>query len=285
MKNVKSNAKLLFNSMLSKLEVVYEKNEALAISKLYFSDVLNLSYAQIIAEKEFEFDIDKLENDNQRLVNQEPIQYVVEKCEFLDLVFFVNKHTLIPRPETEELVLKISKDLQNSLKTKLLDIGSGCGCIPISLKNKNPSWQISGLDISKEAIEMAKKNANINQSEIDFFQYDILDNNLKLERKFNCIVSNPPYVLESEKAQMSKNVLNFEPYSALFVPDNDALLFYKAILKFSHTNLEKNGRIYFEINPLKSTEMKNLLSEFNYSNIESIKDFNNKIRFVTGIKS
>lgn len=271
--------------MLSKLEIVYGKNEALSITKIYFSDSLNLSYSQIITDNEFEFDIDKLEKDTQRLVNQEPIQYVVEKCEFLDLVFFVNKHTLIPRPETQELVLKISTDLQNNLKTKLLDIGTGSGCIPIYLKNKNPSWQISGLDISKEALEMAKINAKINQSEIDFFQYDILDINLKLEQKFNCIVSNPPYVLESEKAEMSQNVLNFEPYSALFVSDNNALQFYRAILKFSQTNLEKNGRIYFEINPLKSDEMKNLLTEFNYSNIESIKDFNNKIRFVTGIKS
>lgn len=271
--------------MLSKLETIYDKNEALAVAKIYFNDNLGISYSQILIDSDIFYDEKILEKDTQRLINQEPIQYITTKSSFLDFIFEVNNHTLIPRPETEEFVIKISKDLKNSNKIKLLDIGTGSGCIPISLKKMNPNWQISALDISTEALKIAIKNAHTYQAEIDFFQYDILKFDTNISQKFNCIVSNPPYVLDSEKIEMQKNVLDYEPHLALFVPDSKALLFYKAILVFANLYLEKNGSIYFEINPLKSVEMTQLLAEFNYSNIECVKDFNNKTRFVTGIKS
>lgn len=285
MKNKSSNAKILFKLVFDKLKTIYDKNEAMAIAKIYFNDSWGVSYAQIISEQTIFYDESKLNHDLQRLENQEPIQYIIGKSKFLDSDFFVNKHTLIPRPETEELVLKISNDLKNINKIKLLDIGTGSGCIPISLKLLHPNWKISALDISFEALKIAKKNSENNKVEIDFFQYDILKNNFEINTTFNCIVSNPPYVLESEKSEMNKNVLEFEPHEALFVPNSNALIFYRAILEFSNKHLEKNGSLYFEINPLMSTEIKILFNEFNYSNIESIQDFNNKTRFVKGIKS
>lgn len=269
----------------SKLKNIYDKNEAMAIAKIYFMDELALSSVDIALDKPITYNKAKFENDLQKLHNQEPVQYITGKCKFLDLDFMVNHYTLIPRPETEELVLRITKDFKNSNLLKVLDVGTGSGCIPISLKNLNPDWTVSALDISDDVLEMAKINAEKLKAKIAFFLYDILNRTSNIDTVFDCIISNPPYVLESEKVAIHSNVLNYEPHLALFVPDENPLLFYKAILEFCESNLKLNGSIYFEINPLKATEMHELLKEFDYSNIELIKDFNNKIRFVTGIKS
>lgn len=284
MKKERSNAKILFKTLIGKLESVYDKNESLAIAKIYFNDQLGISNTEIIAEKEVLYVLEAFQNDVQRLINQEPIQYIVNKAMFLDTPFIVNQNTLIPRPETEELVLMVTNDLSKTQNVLLLDIGTGSGCISVLLKKLNPKWHISALDFSMKALEIAKINAKNSNTEIDFFHYDILNIDPSFQLTVNCIVSNPPYILSDEKKFMHKNVLNYEPHSALFVPDNDALLFYNAVLIFSKTHLASNGCIYFEINPLKSNEMLLLLAKHNFTAIECIKDFNNKIRFVKGIK-
>lgn len=283
MKIEKQNAKVLFNSLATKLNLVYSLTEAEAIAKIYFNDVLGISNAKIKLNDIVEIDTEKFISDTQKLENQYPIQYLAGKAPFLDWWFEVNEHTLIPRPETEELVALINKKLKKHPKLNVLDIGTGTGCIPVSLKKMNPNWNVFGLDISKNALEIAYKNAISNQVEIEFIKHDILNNTL-LINELDCIISNPPYVLESEKQTMQKNVLDFEPTVALFVPDNEALIFYEAILAFAKLNLKTGGDIFFEINSLKSAEIEQLLIKYQYSEIEMIRDFNNKIRFASAIK-
>lgn len=282
----KYNAKLLFNLIVSKIELIYSKNEASQITKIYFEDALSIKQAQYL-ENDIWIELDKikLENDIKLLENHCPIQYVCQKAYFLNNFFKVNNHTLIPRPETEELVILIDKYFKNNINLSVLDIGTGSGCIPISLKKMNPNWDISGLDISKEALKIANENANILDVNVTFFEYNILKNyTLNITKKFDIIVSNPPYVLNSEILKMNKNVLDYEPHNALFVSDENSLLFYENILKFNKKYLNPNGYVFFEINPLKSNKIKEMLELFHYSDVEMVKDFNNKIRFAKAKK-
>ena len=218
-----------------------------------------------------------------KLLNSEPIQQIVGKVEFFDCIFKVDANTLIPRPETEELVELI---LQNNPKENLnlLDIGTGSGCIPIVLKKNRVNWKISAIDISMGALKIAKENAIKNETKIDFRQDNILNSTHQFQTLFDIIVSNPPYVLASDKEQMAENVLKFEPHLALFVEDEDPLLFYRSILKYSEKNLAKNGWIYFEIHESFGKEMFKLMEKFKFKNIEIIKDLQGKDRMVLGQK-
>jgi release factor glutamine methyltransferase len=216
-----------------------------------------------------------------RLKKNEPIQYILGYTDFRDLTYHLNADTLIPRPETEELVELILEQVNG--EKHILDIGTGSGCIPISLKSESPIFTLSAIDISNNAIQMATQNAIANKVDVQFYNDDIL-NPINSYESFDVIVSNPPYVLDSEKDLMRANVLDYEPERALFVPDNDPLKFYRAICEFASNNLKSNGKLFFEINEQYGEETKNLLKEFGYSKIKIHEDLNGKIRFSSAMK-
>ena len=220
----------------------------------------------------------------ERLKNQEPIQYILGKTDFFGLPFLVDKNTLIPRPETEELVAWIIDEVEilnnkSSPKISLLDIGTGSGCIPISFAKNIDFAAIYAIDISTKTLEVALKNADSNQVSISFFEMDILKtSNLDLLSKdktqinFDIIVSNPPYVRESEKSAMDKNVLENEPHQALFVSDENPLVFYEKIADLALLHLSRNGLLFFEINQYLGNQTVNMLLKKGFKNIELRKD-------------
>jgi release factor glutamine methyltransferase len=219
----------------------------------------------------------------ERLQNFEPIQYILGKTEFYGLTFKVNPSVLIPRPETEELVDWILKD-SPFVNTAMLDIGTGSGCIPVAIAYNRPDLKIEAWDVSSEAISMARKNAELNKVNIDFSNSDILLwRQKKTGKKYNLIVSNPPYVRRSEETLMLKNVVDHEPHLALFVRDEDPLIFYKEISAFAESHLNPGGRIYFEINEKLGTEVEKLLNS-HFSNVIIRKDINGKDRMARAEK-
>ena len=210
------------------------------------------------------------------LKRQKPLQYILGKAEFYGLKLKVNNHTLIPRPETEELVSWVLQEQFNSA----LDIGTGSGCISIALA-KHSKATISAIDISEMALKVAKKNAAINEVKIDFIQQNVLRSSSL--SKVDVIVSNPPYVLESEKQKMKANVLQYEPHLALFTPDKEPLLFYKKIGSLAAKSLNCGGKLYFEINEQYGAEILEMLSKIGFVDIALKKDINDKDRMIKAI--
>ena len=226
------------------------------------------------------------------LKQERPIQYILGETEFYGLRFFVNENTLIPRPETEELVELILDE--NSKKKipnpKILDIGTGSGCIAISLVKNIAEAEVFALDVSDKALEIAKKNAEFNEVQVNFINKSILEiddlkfpttNNQQPPTFFDIIVSNPPYVRNLEKKEIKKNVLEYEPHLALFVEDNDALLFYRKIAQLAQKSLSEKGKLYFEINQYLGKEMVDLLQNLGFQNIELIKDVYGNDRMIS----
>lgn len=216
------------------------------------------------------------------LKTEKPIQYIIGETWFYDSKFFVNEHTLIPRPETEELVDWIVSKFpktQNPKPITVLDIGTGTGCIPISIKKNIPQAEVFAIDVSEEALKVAKRNAVENNVEVNFILQNILDAE-KLESKFDVIVSNPPYVRNLEKQEIKKNVLEYEPHLALFVEDNDALLFYRKIAQLAKESLTENGHLFFEINQYLGKETVELLEQLGFKNIELRKDIYGNDRMI-----
>jgi release factor glutamine methyltransferase len=211
-----------------------------------------------------------------------PVQYVVGKAHFYGSVFNVRPSVLIPRPETEELVDLIIKENKGITDLSIIDIGTGSGCIAVSLKKNLQDAKVSALDISAAALEVATENAMLNNVEIEFIQRDILNEDLSNGQKFDVIVSNPPYVCRSEHSEMEKNVLDYEPHLALFVEDDDPLLFYRAITESAVRHGRAGARIYFEINQAFGQETADLMKEKGFENIELLKDINNKNRILRG---
>ena len=205
------------------------------------------------------------------LKKQKPIQYILGETEFFGLRFLVNEHTLIPRPETEELVELVIKQNQNRSTFKILDIGTGSGCIAVSLAKNLPNAEVFAIDISENALATALKNAEINNVTVHFIQKNILITE-DLGEQFDVIVSNPPYVRMLEKEKIQANVLEYEPHLALFVEDEDALLFYRKIALLAQKNLTKSGKLYFEINQYLGTETCNLLERMGFKEIDLLKD-------------
>ncbi len=217
-----------------------------------------------------------------RLEKEEPIQYILKYTEFYNCRIDVNEHVLIPRPETEELVdLILGQVLEGD---KILDIGTGSGCIPIALKKAKPTLDLFAIDISEKALEMAKASAVKNETEIEFKLKDILKDTLDEYPNLDCIVSNPPYVLASDKEKMSNNVLNFEPHLALFVEDQDPLLFYRRIAALGMEKLNNGGKLFFEIHEDFGKETKNFLEELKYKNVKIIQDLQGKDRMIFCVK-
>lgn len=213
------------------------------------------------------------------LKKHQPLAYILGEWEFFELNFMVNEHTLIPRPETEELVQLIIKENKLSNPT-MLDIGTGSGCIAISLKKNIPNSKVFAYDVSKEALAVAQQNANKNNVEVTFKEIDILNDKEDLTFRFDVIVSNPPYIPLKDKDSMNKNVLDYEPHLALFVENEQPLLFYTVIAEFAKKYLSKNGKLYFEIHKDLGNEVKNLLETKGFINVEIVDDMNGKNRMV-----
>ncbi|GAA3625474.1 peptide chain release factor N(5)-glutamine methyltransferase [Flavivirga jejuensis] len=234
----------------------------------------------------------KVENYNtilnalELLKKQRPLQYILGNTEFYGLPFKVNEHVLIPRPETEELVEWIVKEQSqvNNRNLKIIDIGTGSGCIAISLAKNLPDAKIYALDISEGALSIASKNAKLNAVDIEFVKADILNYDSHAI-EFDIIVSNPPYIRELEKNMMKPNVLDNEPHLALFVADENPLQFYEAIIKFAIKNLNKNGQVFFEINEYLGNDMIQLLQKNNFSNIKLKQDIFKKDRMIKAVLS
>ena len=241
----------------------------------------NRSDCIIHTDKEITIEIsDEIKQIVRDLKTQKPLQYILGEVEFYGMKFQVNEHTLIPRPETEELVEWVLEDYKSiNFEHVVIDMGTGSGCIAISLAMEQPFFNVTALDISSKALEIAKSNAIENKTIINFLQADITVLSSEIF-PVNVIVSNPPYIHPREKKEMKNNVLNNEPPIALFVPEEDPLLFYRCILEYAQKNLLPDGVIYFEINPYFLSEMKNLiLSITNYS-IEERKDIFGKVRML-----
>lgn len=229
-----------------------------------------------------EVEIQKWEAIISELKTEKPIQYIIGETWFYDSKFYVNEHTLIPRPETEELVDWIVSKFPQTPNPKLitaLEIGTGTGCIPISIKKNIPYAEVFAIDVSEEALKVAKRNAVENKVEVNFILQNILEVE-KLESKFDVIVSNPPYVRNLEKQEIKKNVLEFEPHLALFVEDNDALLFYRKIAQLAKESLAENGQLFFEINQYLGKETVKLLEQLGFKNIELRKDIYGNDRMI-----
>ena len=245
----------------------------------------NLKRVDVALNPNFELSEDDVKKWNailSELQQEKPIQYITGEVWFYGLKFEVNENTLIPRPETEELVewiIESQKLKIQSQKLEILDIGTGTGCIPISLKANLPQANVSAIDVSEKALEVAKRNAISNKVEINFIQTNILEVE-DLNQYFDIIVSNPPYVRNLEKEEIKKNVLDYEPHLALFVEDTDALLFYRKIAQLALKNLAPNGLLFFEINQYLGKETVELLENLGFKNIELKKDMYGNDRMV-----
>jgi len=273
------------------LSTIYDVNEINSLCMMVLESIVNISSAKIKAFPKTEIstpDSERITNILTRLATGEPIQYILGYTEFYRLHFKVNPSVLIPRPETEELVDWVISSVGSSelAAGEFLDIGTGSGCIPISLKKNLPNVQISAIDISLEALQTAKENAELNKVDVNFIENDILNptNHSLLTTHYSLIVSNPPYVTLEDKKLMHTNVTDFEPHTALFVPENDPLIFYKAIADFASDHLEKGGLLFFEINESYGKQVVDILNSKLLINIELRKDISGKDRMIKANK-
>jgi release factor glutamine methyltransferase len=292
MKVIDNRAVSVYALFRKELENLYPVEEIETFLFFSFSEYFGFSRSDMVLKKEMrlsESELLKFFRVIRKLKLHVPIQYILGNTEFYGLKFNVNEHVLIPRPETEELVHWIVEESKvQSSKLKVLDIGTGSGCIAIALKKNMPEAEVYALDISENALAVAKKNAELNNAEIHFIQGDILANSLIhqfTKSPIQLIVSNPPYITEKEKSEMSANVLGHEPHTALFVPDNDALLFYRAILDFASDKLAEGGKIYFEVNSMYAAAVAELATEKGFINCSIRKDVNGNERMLMCNKS
>ena len=261
----------------SQLASCYSPEEATDLAFWIVEETTGLSRADLSAGKDTQ-NISNIEIILKRLQKKEPIQYIFGHTLWFGLDLLVNSATLIPRPETAELVQLLLDSHPADEPFSVLDIGTGSGCIAIALKKRRPNWQIYGLDVSAEALQVAAQNAIRNNVEVHWLHADIFDPNLQSPiYNLKCIISNPPYVLDSEKKTMDLNVLDYEPHTALFVPDNDPLRYYKRIVE-----LGLSKYLYFEVNEKFASQVAQLLRENKYENIEIKRDIYEKERMVCG---
>ena len=260
----------------SELQTIQEDSEIESFFFILTEYLQHLRRIDVSLNPDFEVSEEDLGKWNAiilELKTEKPIQYITGEAWFYGHRFEVNENTLIPRPETEELVEWIVESIKNEVSSiKILDIGTGSGCIPIALKKEIPNAIVSAIDVSEKALEMARKNAIDNEVEVHFILQNILETESLIE-KYDIIVSNPPYVRNLEKQEIKKNVLAYEPHLALFVEDSNALLFYRKIAELALTSLSPNGKLFFEINQYLGKETVELLENLGFKNIELRKDF------------
>ena len=285
-----------FNKSIKHL---YPTSEIDSFFFLILEEYIGFKRIDIVLKSDFYIDQESLnlmQVATKQLEQEIPIQYIIGKTEFFGLPFNINKEVLIQRPETEALVEQVIKEVSliktyntasneatNEKQITILDIGTGSGCIAISLKKQLPGSKISAIDVSDKALRVAKKNAALNKVNINFIHLDILKTN-NLDKLYDVIVSNPPYVRELEKKEMKNNVLNNEPHLALFVDNKNPLLFYNKIAELAKNFLTKNGQLHFEINQYLGKETIKLLAEKGFKNIQLKKDIFGNDRIITAFK-
>ncbi|MFY7963265.1 MAG: peptide chain release factor N(5)-glutamine methyltransferase [Chitinophagaceae bacterium] len=276
------NLQQALSHITNQLSLLYEHRECLSIANLVLEDVTMFSKTQRLIKKDDalnEVQIKKIESYIAKLLKHQPVQQVLGYTWFAGNRFIVDENVLIPRPETDELVAAIALENKNKI-ISILDIGTGSGCIAISLKKILPNASVTAIDVSVSALEIAKKNATSIGVDIEIKKMDFLDkNNWSSFPKFDIIVSNPPYIKENEKQYMNDNVLLHEPHLALFVPNDNALLFYNAIAALAKTNLKQNGTIWVEINEALGQETAQVFTEKGFTVIIK-KDMQGKDRMV-----
>ena len=269
-----------------KLCDIYPENEIQALTRILLQEITGGQTPLFSSDKSKQLNAQqegRLDDILLRLQKSEPLQYVLGQTEFYGLPFYVNEDVLIPRPETEELVEWIASEFWNQ-PLRILDIGTGSGCIAVTLAKKLLQATVEAWDISSKALAVAERNAAINKVKVTFRQLDVLNESSKIRGKFDVIVSNPPYVMNAEKEEMHHNVLNYEPHLALFVEDNDPLLFYRKIAELGNRLLLPQGKLYFEINAAKGKETVALLQTLGYSNVELRKDLSGNDRMVAATR-
>lgn len=276
----------ILNHVSGKLSRIFNHNEIQTIKKFIAEAVLNLPYHQVFLntnQKVNETKVLEVDRVINELIAGKPLQYALGLAYFSDLVLKVNQSVLIPRPETEELVSLIVRE-NNFKNPRILDVGTGSGCIALALAKHIPHAIVTAIDISPDAIAIAQENAKYNNLSVNFIQADIFDPKPIVGLTFDIVVSNPPYVTESEKESINSNVLDYEPHIALFVPDDDPLIFYRAIAAQSVSWLTQGGWLWFEINESFAPDVVDLLKSFCFINVASIYDFKGKPRFVKAQK-
>lgn len=273
------------SEFIKALSSLYDEMEIESFFYIILEQFHNKKRIDLALQPEMEMDALQLlrwETVLSELKKEKPIQYILGETEFYGLRFRVNENTLIPRPETEELVELIISDNQitkNTNSLTILDIGTGSGCIAICLAKNLSNAKVSAIDVSEKALEMAKKNAEINEVNVNFILADVLKLST-LQEKYDVIVSNPPYVRNLEKHEIKPNVLEFEPHLALFVEDDDALIFYRKIAELALKNVSENGKLYFEINQYLGKETVELLENLGFKNVKLIKDIYENDRMI-----
>lgn len=269
---------------ITSIQDQYAMEECTALFEIAAENLLNINRSSFIIKQEVEVPANEerqIKNVAEQLHTGKPIQYILGETTFYGLKFFVDEHVLIPRFETEELVQLVIQTVKNmgaEFET-VLDIGTGTGCIPIAIKHTLPALQVAAIDISREALAVAKRNAQRNEVQVEFFEADMLL--YQSAERYDIIISNPPYIRAMEKVDMHQNVLDHEPHLALFVSNENPLVFYEAIAKFSNTNLTPHGVLFLEINEYLGSEMKQMLSEAGFVNIQLIQDMQGKDRIIT----
>ena len=281
--------KALRDEFVSDLSVLYEDREAQNIFYLAFEELFGMNKTDVVLNLAKEADKDQITAMDKlkvQLIDGRPYQYIVGSAWFMNLSFLVNENVLIPRPETEELVQWVMEE-NDDAELRVLDIGTGSGIIPISLVVSREKWLISACDISQEALAVAMENAEklLPNAWIDFYPEDILNPRKTYSNKLDIIVSNPPYVLESDKVSMSKSVVDHEPRLALFVENDDSLLFYRHIATYASKNLNDGAKLYFEIHESQGEAVADLLTTYGFTNIELRRDMQGKDRMVRAIKN
>ncbi|WP_413533515.1 peptide chain release factor N(5)-glutamine methyltransferase [Empedobacter brevis] len=260
---------------IEKLQSLYNKEEASHMFMIYVEDKLNLD---LRSDQNLDL-TDEILVDLEDLAAGKPIQHITGKAFFYNDFFFVNEHTLIPRPETEELIELIHNDNHENQEISIIDLGTGTGCIPISLAKLFPTAEVSALDVSEKALEIARLNAENLKVNVKFHHKDLLED-IQLSEKFDVIISNPPYIRNLEKEEMHQNVLGFEPHLALFVDNENPLIFYERIIAFAKNHLKENGKIYCEINQYLAEETKELF-EKQFDNVITYKDISGNYRMIS----
>lgn len=278
------SSKSFFNQIVKTLTQIYHEDESRQLARMLMEELLAISYEKIMIDEKIEMDSETnelMEEKVKLLMNYEPIQYVLGKVHFYGREFFVNPSVLIPRQETEELVNEILIDNKKP-GLNILDIGSGSGCIGITLALEMNDSKVTSLDVDAQALDVTRQNAKQLGADINCMLEDILKVDL-LPEKYDIIVSNPPYVTETEKMQMQNNVLKHEPHLALFVPDDEALLFYNKIISLAKTSLNSGGKLYFEINENFGPEMLELCERASCAYLKLVKDLNGKDRMIKAV--
>jgi len=266
------------NRFNTELKEIYDSSEIQAIFRYYVEIRLNLLDSFLFNDDKIQFDTPYFENDLAQLKQGKPVQQIVGYAFFYDFFFKVNEFTLIPRPETEELIYLIAEQYNNEQELNIIDLGTGSGCIPITIKKILPKANVSAIDISEEALKIANLNAEELNTSINFIQQDLLED-FDLNQKYDIIISNPPYIRELEKVEMHTNVLNHEPHLALFVTNEDPLIFYRRVAEISLIHLADNGKIFCEINQYLGQETKEMFEKY-YKNVILHQDISGNDRII-----